>query len=99
MNEHKTNIGLLTKMIFLVIIIWGASTILIFFGLDNWSNRGSFGDLFGAVNALFSGLAFAGLIYTIVLQKQDLELQRNEISLNRVELKKQLKHKKIQKKH
>ncbi|MCD8454924.1 hypothetical protein LNJ08_11045 [Tenacibaculum finnmarkense genomovar ulcerans] len=91
MNEHKTNIGLLTKMIFLVIIIWGASTILIFFGLNNWSNRGSFGDLFGAVNALFSGLAFAGLIYTIVLQKQDLELQRNEISLNRVELKKTAK--------
>lgn len=47
--------------------------------------------MFGAVNALFSGLAFAGLIYTIVLQKQDLELQRNEIALNRAELKKTAK--------
>ena len=37
------------------------------------------------------GLAFAGLIYTIVLQKQDLELQRNEIALNRAELKKTAK--------
>ncbi|MFT5984099.1 MAG: hypothetical protein ACI9RM_002559, partial [Ulvibacter sp.] len=40
---------------------------------------------------LFSGLAFAGLIYTIVLQKQDLKLQRNEIALNRAELKKTAK--------
>jgi len=36
-------------------------------------------------------LAFAGLIYTIILQKQDLELQRNEIALNRTELKKTAK--------
>ena len=49
---------------------------------------GIVGDLFGAVNALFSGLAFAGLIYTIFLQKQDLKLQRVEIALNRTELKK-----------
>jgi len=88
MGENKSNIGLLTKMIILVVIIWILSTILIIFGLDNWSDRGTFGDLFGSVNALFSGLAFAGLIYTIVLQKKDLELQRNEIALNRAELKK-----------
>lgn len=85
MNKPKSNIGLLTKMIILVLIIWILSTILIIFGLDNWSDRGTFGDLFGAVNALFSGLAFAGLIYTIVLQKQGLKIQRNEISLNRNE--------------
>lgn len=91
MKNITSNIGLLTKMIFLVIIIWIVSTILIIFGLNNWSDRGTFGDLFGAVNALFSGLAFAGLIYTIVLQKQDLELQRNEITLNRAELKKTAK--------
>lgn len=91
MNQPKSNISLLTKMIVLVLIIWILSTVLIIFGLDNWSDRGTFGDLFGAVNALFSGLAFAGLIYTIVLQKQDLELQRNEIALNRTELRKTAK--------
>ncbi|MGK0175535.1 MAG: hypothetical protein ACI9AT_001922 [Ulvibacter sp.] len=91
MKKPKSNIGLLTKMIVLVLIIWILSTVLIIFGLDNWSDRGTFGDLFGAVNALFSGLAFAGLIYTIVLQKQDLKLQRNEIALNRAELKKTAK--------
>ena len=91
MKENNSKIGLLTKMIVLVLAIWILSTILIIFGLDNWSDRGTFGDLFGAVNALFSGLAFAGLIYTIVLQKKDLELQRSEIALNRAELKKTAK--------
>ena len=91
MEEKKNNLSLLTKLIVLVVIIWSSSSLLILLGLDNWSDRGTFGDLFGAVNALFSGLAFAGLIYTIVLQKQDLELQRNEIALNRAELKKTAK--------
>ncbi|MDA9003111.1 hypothetical protein N9J23_00585 [Flavobacteriaceae bacterium] len=88
MKETKSKSGLLILMILIVVVIWILSSFLIIFGLDNWSDRGTFGDLFGAVNALFSGLAFAGLIYTIVLQKQDLELQRKEIALNRTELKK-----------
>lgn len=91
MEETKVRTGLLTNLIVLVLVIWILSAILIFFGLDDWSDRGTFGDLFGAVNALFSGLAFAGLIYTIVLQKQDLEMQRKEIVLNRTELKKSAK--------
>ncbi len=42
--------------------------------------RGQFGDKFGAVNALFSGLAFAGLIITLVMQNYELKLQRKEIT-------------------
>lgn len=49
--------------------------------------QGQFGDQFGAVNALFSGLAFAGLIFTIILQKNELALQRKELSLTHEELK------------
>lgn len=45
--------------------------------------RGTFGDSFGVVNALFSGLAFAGVIYAILLQKKELELQRKELKLQR----------------
>lgn len=51
--------------------------------------RGTFGDKFGAVNALFSGLAFAGLIYTIILQKDELSLQREELKQTREEMKQQ----------
>jgi hypothetical protein len=45
-----------------------------------FEDRGTFGDVFGAVNALFSGLAFAGLIFTILLQRKDLKLQFSELS-------------------
>lgn len=40
---------------------------------------GTFGDSFGALNTLFSGLAFAGLIWTILLQKKELKETREEI--------------------
>ncbi len=50
------------------------------------NDRGTFGDMFGAVNALFSGLAFASLIYTIILQKKELQLQRQELVFTRAEL-------------
>ncbi|TXT38999.1 MAG: hypothetical protein FD138_205 [Planctomycetota bacterium] len=45
-----------------------------------------FGDMFGAPNALFSGLAFLGVIVAILLQREELELQREEIRQNRFEL-------------
>lgn len=50
-------------------------------------SRSQFGDLFGGVNALFSGLAFIGVVYTIFIQKQELSLQREELKLTREELK------------
>jgi hypothetical protein len=53
----------------------------------SWADRSSFGDMFGAINTLFSGLAFAGVIYAIFLQRRELELQRQELILTRTELK------------
>lgn len=50
------------------------------------TDRGTFGDMFGAVNALFSGLAFAGIVYTILLQRRELELQREELRATRAEM-------------
>ena len=55
--------------------------------INNTTEQGLFGDQFGAVNALFSGLAFAGLIFTIILQKKELALQREELTQTREELK------------
>lgn len=49
-------------------------------------NSGEVGDTFGAVNALFSGLAFAGVIFAILLQRSELKLQRHELELTRLEL-------------
>ncbi|HLG35149.1 MAG TPA: hypothetical protein VI757_09735, partial [Bacteroidia bacterium] len=39
------------------------------------------------INSLFSGLAFVGIIYTILLQKKELSLQRQELVDSRRELK------------
>lgn len=46
---------------------------------------GEMGDMFGAVNAIFSGLALAGIIITILLQKDELEAQRKELKDTREE--------------
>ncbi|WP_431510203.1 putative phage abortive infection protein [Variovorax sp. DAIF25] len=58
---------------------------------DDTANRGSFGDMFGAVNALFSGFAFAGLILAIRLQSEELALQRRELADTRTVLQDQQK--------
>ena len=47
--------------------------------------RGTLGDMFGTVNALFSGLAFAGIIFTILLQRKELGYQRKELRETRAE--------------
>ncbi len=47
---------------------------------------GTFGDMFGMLNALFSGLAFSGLIIAILFQSQELDLQKDELKLTRKEL-------------
>jgi hypothetical protein len=40
---------------------------------DNLARTGTFGDTFGAVNALFSGLAFAGVAVAVVFQWKELQ--------------------------
>ncbi|MBN8702740.1 MAG: putative phage abortive infection protein [Bacteroidetes bacterium] len=57
------------------------------FVLKERANRGTFGDMFGSINALFSGLAFGGIILTILLQRKELELQRKELRQTRKEFK------------
>lgn len=46
---------------------------------EPWLEPNEFGDMFGFLSCLFSGLAFAGLIVTIRQQRDDLELQRQEL--------------------
>lgn len=70
-----------------VIILATIYAISIYLSFGSWQNSGLFGDSFGAVNSLFSGLAFAGIIYTVLLQRRELALQREELSLTRNELK------------
>ena len=49
------------------------------FVLSGCEERGTFGDMFGAVGSLFSGLAFAGVIVTMLQQSETLKLQRKDL--------------------
>lgn len=67
-----------------VFVLWLGSALIILSVLPEPSDRGTFGDMFGAINALFSGWAFLGVIVAIVLQKEELEAQRHEIREARI---------------
>jgi len=58
-----------------VLSLWVGSGVLLYCLPD----RGTFGDMFGAVNSLFSGLAFVGVVFAILLQREELQLQREEL--------------------
>lgn len=87
-NDNKSRLWIwIVLAIIGVIAAWGLSWWLINKNIDCSTERGTFGDMFGAVNALFSGLAFAGLIVTLLYQKEELKLQREELAQTREELK------------
>lgn len=72
-----------------VVALWIGAGLVLYdanAGTPIWGERGTFGDMFGSVNALFSGLAFAGIIFTVLLQRQELQLQRHELKLQRDEI-------------
>lgn len=70
-----------------VVSLWILTPFVVsYFFPEDWGKRGQFGDLFGVVNSLFSGLAFAALVFTIHLQRKELALQRNELKLQRNEM-------------
>ncbi|MEP0986013.1 hypothetical protein [Ekhidna sp.] len=71
-----------------VFIIWSGTFIV----LQKFQNPGTIGDSFGMVNALFSALAFSFLIYTSLLQTEELRLQRKELKENRRALEKSARH-------
>lgn len=85
-NDKETDLG---------IYIIGAISVLLIIGLWTYTyfelkdmpsaDRGTLGDMFGTVNALFSGLAFAGIIFTILLQRKELGYQRKELKETRAE--------------
>ncbi|MBP7670663.1 hypothetical protein KA119_00005 [Candidatus Gracilibacteria bacterium] len=93
-NNKRVKNWFLPLLIFsCVIILWITyPTILPYLSKTiSLEENGQYGDMFGGLNALFSGLAFGGLIYTIYLQTKELELQRTEIKLQREELAKSAK--------
>lgn len=81
----NTNWWMFVFAVVAVVILWAGSGFLIHWLAGPDQGRGTFGDMFGAVNALFSGLAFCGLIFAIYMQHEELKLQREELRLQREE--------------
>jgi hypothetical protein len=79
----KSSYAPLVIVVLSVFAMWAGSGLLIWTFIGKFDHRGQFGDMFGAVNALFSGLAFSGIIFTIILQRRELELQRLELRQTR----------------
>jgi hypothetical protein len=77
MRKNKKGNVLITFIFITVLTIWVVNLLVTL--TWEFDNRGTFGDMFGASNALFSGLAFAGIIYTIYLQRIELTKQHKEL--------------------
>jgi hypothetical protein len=56
------------------------------------STPGEVGDMFGAVNALFSGLALAGVVWALLQTQNSLTLQLEELRETRREMSLQVEH-------
>lgn len=82
-EEEKDSMSILWVLFGIIFLLWLANLLILY----QWDKeaRGTFGDMFGGANALFSGLALAGIIYTILLQKKELGLQRKELRDTRKE--------------
>lgn len=94
-RNEDSEIGLIVTALivgFVVTALWTWTYV----SLKDETNRGTFGDMFGGINSLFSGLAFAGIILTILLQRKELKLQRDELKDTRAEFKIQNETLKIQ---
>lgn len=68
--------------IFWIVSYW---TIAKYFG--NPSNAADVGQLFGAIGALFSGWAFCGVLWAILLQRHSIEIQREDLKATIAEMK------------
>lgn len=87
MNIERTT-SLLLVGVALLVLTWAAVVVWLSLPIDgvDIGKAGLFGDSFGLLTSMFSGLAFAGLIGTLLLQRQELKLQREELQLTRIEL-------------
>ncbi|WP_160036985.1 hypothetical protein [Paenibacillus sp. An7] len=93
MSENKQDKGFWTfgRIIMGFILIYTVGAIWLYKSTNTWEDRGSFGDMFGSLNALFSALALGAVIYTTNLQRQDLKLQKEMQETQLKELKAQAK--------
>lgn len=87
-SKNKTNFdwNIFIILVVAVVCIQVAYYFFMQYQISELAEQGQFGDMFGALTALFSGFAFAGMITAIVLQTKELGYQRKELKLTRDEI-------------
>lgn len=83
----KQSAVLVISGVLLTIVAYGALVLYLTWPVSEFSiaKSGTFGDSFGVVTSLFSGLAFSGIILTILLQRQELTESREIFRIQRFE--------------
>ncbi len=67
-----------------VIVGWLGFGLLMPFLFGNLEYSGLFGDSFGGITSLFTGLGFVGLVYTLILQIESQNLTKETTEFDRV---------------
>lgn len=62
-----------------VFFLWGISIFFIFI-INDFEQSGAFGDSFGILTAIFSGLGFIALIITLKLQREEFKETRDVLA-------------------
>ena len=86
-EERAINYKPLVLLLLLIFFFWIFADRVVGWCLLQSGAQASVAEIYGAVNALFTGLAFAGFLFTVYLQRRELEIQRQELRLQRKELK------------
>lgn len=76
-NKVFKNLAFIIASVFLIYPL----IIFIFWG--KWESGGLFGDSFGMITSLFSGVAVILLIITLIIQKKEYKITRSEFELSR----------------
>lgn len=96
MAEHKTKTftGVIIGAGLVVVVFWIVNLTVILYW-DWWCaliptlarvEPGTFGDTFGAVNALFSALAFSLLIWTSMMQREELRQNTKSLEVQAIQM-------------
>ena len=73
------SLGGLIVLLVTVFVVWLLYGLAAYNFPKSLEKSGQTGDMFGGITALFSGLAFAGLVFTLFVQKKELQYQREEL--------------------
>ncbi|HHQ4787630.1 hypothetical protein OR620_03820 [Aeromonas hydrophila] len=93
-SSENWNLITLALVLVFVVVLWFSYPYWSYLYKDLFYNSefaemGVFGDSYGALNTLFSALAFTGIIASIYFQREELKATREELEATRYEMKNQ----------